>query len=202
MPGATPKAVPEPAWEIAKIFPYQGSWSEGDYLELDTNHLVELTDGRIEVLPMPTEEHQDLVLYLLQSLLAFVNPRGLGKALMAPLRVRVRPGKIREPDVIFMSASNAYRRSNKIWDGADLVMEVVSNDDRERDYVQKRADYAEGGIREYWIVDPAIRQIFVLQLVDGHYVQNGPFREGDRARSILLNGFELDVSDVFTAAKS
>src|SRR2546423_7533888 len=35
-----------------------------DYLALNTNHLVELVDGRIEVLPMPTEEHQSIIAYL------------------------------------------------------------------------------------------------------------------------------------------
>ena len=38
---------PEPAWEIAYLFPAQGAWSEDDYLSLTegTNHLVEFSDG-------------------------------------------------------------------------------------------------------------------------------------------------------------
>jgi len=44
---ANPSALePEPAWEIATLFPPQGAWSEGDYLTLDTNRLVELGNGR------------------------------------------------------------------------------------------------------------------------------------------------------------
>ena len=54
-----------PAWEIATLFPDQGQWDEWDYLALDTNRLVEFADGYVEVLPMPTELHQDLVLFLL-----------------------------------------------------------------------------------------------------------------------------------------
>jgi hypothetical protein len=43
------------AWELATLFPKQGGWSEYDYLQLtdDTNGRVELTDGRLEFLPMP-----------------------------------------------------------------------------------------------------------------------------------------------------
>ncbi|MFN3333532.1 MAG: Uma2 family endonuclease, partial [Caldilinea sp.] len=48
----------EPAWEVALLFPAQGAWSEEDYLYLDTNHLVEFSDGKIEVLPMPSDKHQ------------------------------------------------------------------------------------------------------------------------------------------------
>src|SRR5712692_7578885 len=42
----------EPTWEIAHLFPDQGTWTEGEYLALDTNHLIELSNGRLEVLPM------------------------------------------------------------------------------------------------------------------------------------------------------
>ena len=50
----------EPAWQIATLFPNQGVWDEGDYLALTTNHLVEFSDGYIEVLPMPTMSHGSL----------------------------------------------------------------------------------------------------------------------------------------------
>ena len=41
---------PRPAWEIAELFPEQGSWSEQAYLNLRTNRLVEFDNGMIEVL--------------------------------------------------------------------------------------------------------------------------------------------------------
>lgn len=46
--------------EILALLPEQGAWSEGDYLWLtnSTNRLVELDEGQIEMLPMPTELHQ------------------------------------------------------------------------------------------------------------------------------------------------
>jgi hypothetical protein len=56
-----------PTWEIAHLFPNQGTWTVDDYLALNTNHLVEFSDGLIEILPMPTEQHQLLV--------ASVDPR-------------------------------------------------------------------------------------------------------------------------------
>ena len=56
-----------PAWEIALLFPPQGEWSETEYLALDTNHLVEFSDGCIEVLPMATIFHQRIVEYLFDS---------------------------------------------------------------------------------------------------------------------------------------
>src|SRR5688572_32250668 len=85
-----------PAWDIARLFPNQGHWDEGDYLTLTTNHLVEFSDGRVEVLPMPTTSHQLIVAYLYNLLLRFVSRRSLGTVLFAPLRVRLRKAKYRE----------------------------------------------------------------------------------------------------------
>src|SRR4051794_2166696 len=50
----------DPTWEIALLFPEQGDWSEADYFGLKTKRLVELDDGFLEVLPMPTLLHQTI----------------------------------------------------------------------------------------------------------------------------------------------
>jgi Uma2 family endonuclease len=90
-------------------------------------------------------------------------------------------------------SENAAKRSNQCWNGADLVMEVVSEDDPERDWVTKREEYAQAGIREYWIVDPMQRVIQVLKLHGNAYIVHGEFQRGQRARSNLLPGFEVSV---------
>src|SRR5262249_41063625 len=48
----------------SRDFPRQGTWSEEEYLKLDTNRLIELSDGHLEVLTMPTTSHQMIVAYL------------------------------------------------------------------------------------------------------------------------------------------
>lgn len=188
----------EPTWEIAHLFPKQGTWSAADYLSLNTNHLVEFSDGTLEVLPMPTELHQLIVGFLYDVLKAFVVGK-LGKVLFAPLRVQLWEGKFREPDLVFLLAENANLRGDRFWRGADLVMEVVSEDDPERDLLEKRKEYAKAGIREYWIVDPRDSTITVLTLADFHtnYTSAGTYAMGDVAKSALLAGFEVNVRDVF-----
>jgi len=53
----------EPASEFARAHPHEGVWDESDYLALGTNHLVEFTDGCVEVLPMPKPPHQRIVFF-------------------------------------------------------------------------------------------------------------------------------------------
>lgn len=189
-----------PTWEIAHLFPYQGAWSEDEYLALNSNHLIEFSSGVLEVLPMPTEQHQQIVLFLYRILFAFIAPNQLGTVLTAPLRVRLWDGKFREPDIVFLLAQHADRRGNKYWRGADLVMEVISEDDPERDLVTKRVEYAQAGICEYWLLDPRDRTVAVLALdaAAGEYAVAGRYAQGDTARSVLLDGFAVEVTEVFS----
>jgi Uma2 family endonuclease len=178
----------------------QGIWTEEMYLRLTnkSNHLFEFADGDIEALPMPTRKHQIIVAFLYELLIALVRPRG-GKVLFAPMRMQLRPGKYREPDLLLLLDAKDPRNQEAYWLGADLVVEVVSPDDPERDLVVKRADYAEAGIPEYWIINPLDETISVLALADGQYVEHGIFGRGARARSRLIDGLAVSAGDLFDA---
>jgi Uma2 family endonuclease len=205
LPVNTPDGL-EPVWDIATLYPSQGDWSEEQYLSLadSTNRLIEFTDGRVEFLEMPTEAHQLIMAFLFEALREFVRAKDAGLVLFMGLRVRIRPNMIREPDVVFIAKENYDRRSNRYWSGADLVMEVVSPDDksRNRDHRQKVSDYAEAKIPEYWIVDPDKQVIEVLVFSDEtqQYRRHGAYRPGETAASKRLAGFTVDVKAVFDAA--
>jgi Uma2 family endonuclease len=192
---------PEYAWELATLFPEQGGWSEGEYLNLtdDTNGRVEFTDGRLEFLPMPTEIHEAIVQFLFMALYKFVDVAELGKVYSNGIRLRIRPDKIRLPDVIFLHKDHFHARHNRVWDGANLVMEVVSEDpkDRDRDYKSKLFDYAEAKVAEYWIVDPQRKIVNVQRLEGTAYALHGEFGPGQQATSALLDGFAIDVTALF-----
>jgi Uma2 family endonuclease len=183
---------------VSSLLPAPGEWEDPDYLWLTsrTNRLVELADGVIEVLSMPTERHQVIVAHLFLAFLAVVQQMG-GKVLFAPFRLRLRSGRFREPDLVVLRAADDPRRHDAYWDGADLVAEVVSEDDPERDTVTKRREYAEAGIPEYWIVDARSETITVLSLDQSAYREHGTFGRGAVATSPTLPGIEVTVSALF-----
>jgi len=185
---------------ILDVLYSQGSWTEAEYLSLTdhTTRLVEFTDGFLEVLPTPTDYHQAMVQFLLYALDGFLKPLG-GKVRIAPLRLRVGKGKFREPDLLLLLSASDPRRQNRFWTGADLVVEVVSPDNPERDLVSKRQDYAVAGVTEYWIVNPSNETILVLVLNKNRYRRVGSFARGRVARSSLLQGFQIGVDQVFDA---
>lgn len=204
MPYSPLSADAEFAWEVATLFPPQGEWSADAYLDLSDrrNRRIEYADGRVEFLPLPTELHEALVQFLFFGLYQFVNRQQLGKVYSSGIRVRVREQKFCLPDVLFLRKENYHLRHNRVWDGADLVMEVVSDapSDRQRDYEQKLRDYAAAGIAEYWIIDSVQRTVNVYQLIDGNYAVSGQFGPGELATSTMLAGFEIDVSALFAVA--
>jgi Uma2 family endonuclease len=182
------------------LLPLQGLWTVEQYLKLtdQTNQLIEFTDGVIEVLPMPTDKHQAISRLLFLALFTFVERLG-GTVFYAPLRVQVRPGTFREPDLLLLLDSNDPRRRDAFWLGADLVVEIVSPDRPERDTEEKPVDYSEARIPEYWIVNPIEETITVLHLIDDAYTTYGIFRHGESAASLLLSGFTVSVAAVFDA---
>lgn len=185
---------------ILDLLPRQGEWSVEAYLWLTdrTNRLIEFVDGYLHILPMPTDRHQSILWFLVRIFDALTVQIG-GVALFAPLRLQVSPTRFREPDLLFLRSRRDPRRGERYWTGADLVLEVVSPDDPQRDLVEKRRDYAEAGIPEYWIVDPEHEQVIVLRLGEAGYEEHGVFGRGDTATSALLPDLRVDVSAMLEA---
>jgi Uma2 family endonuclease len=185
---------------MLELLPPQGEWSEDEYLWLTdrTNRPVEFSDGSIEVLPMPTDEHQGISGFFYTAFGNYLASRG-GIVRYSPLRLRLREGRFREPDLMLLRDRADPRRDNRYWRGADLVLEIVSADEPTRDLVEKRREYEAAGIPEYWIVNPLNRTIIVLTLRDGVYAEHGIFAPGAQASSPLLVGFVVAVDDVFAS---
>lgn len=204
-PRPSQRRRPRLTTQVALLYPLQGEWTEADYLALPaTNRLVELSDGKLVVPDMATDPHQLAVGELFAAMRAFVRAGALGYLRVAPLPVRLWPGKFREPDLAFLSREHGDRRGEQFWGVPDLVVEVISaRTDRssgtERtDRREKFEEYALAGISEYWLVDPNRRTIEVYVLREGVYLLLGKWGMGEPARSEVLHGFEVSVSAVLT----
>lgn len=182
-------------WPKTHEIPNQGTYTEDDYLRLTTNRLVEFADGTIEVLSMPTLLHQRIVAYLYNAIRAFITARKLGEVFFAPLPLHLWRGRWREPDLAFVRVENKRALEGKDLEGADLVVEVVSADDPDRDWKLKRREYAQAGITEYWVVDPFQRKITVFRLEGKVYSVHGEFEEGQRATSAMFPELSVAVSE-------
>jgi Uma2 family endonuclease len=188
-----------PRWavELAQLWSPQGQWTEEEYFSLpDTNRFIELSEGDLIMPPHPTHAHQRTVLKLATAMHAFVQNQDLGTVQIAPLPVRLWPGKIREPDIIFVAKEHADRMGEQFYDPPDMVVEVLSPGTWRVDRREKMVEYAQAGISEYWIVDPDTRTVEVFVLREGAYTLLGKWDSEETAKSELLTDFGVRVGDV------
>ena len=100
----------------------------------------------------------------------------------AGLRLRLWDQKYREPDIVFLRDRNSSLRHENYWDGADLAIEIVSAslEDRERDLLTKRIEYAQAGIQEYCsLLTRSEETVTVLNLAGDVYTESGVFVRGE-----------------------
>lgn len=133
------------------------------------------------------------VVFLITSLTLFVRKRSLGRVLYAEFQMKLGAGLPgRQPDVIFLSAAHLPRLKKNYLDGpADLMVEIVSPESVERDTVQKFAEYQQGGVLEYWLIDPLTQEASFFQR-DAHGRFEAAARDSDGTYSCaVLPGFRL-----------
>jgi Uma2 family endonuclease len=103
---------------------------------------------------------------------------------------------------LYVKAENLPKDVRGYPDRIDLAIEIVSSgtEARQRDYIDKRADYAKAGVTEYWIVDPEELLVTVLTLSGTEYKVAQECHSGDVARSVLLSGLKISVDQIWALA--
>ena len=147
--------------------PLAGPISYEEFLEWEgENQHVEWVNG--EVIPMApvSDAHNDLTGFLGAVLWQFAELTKLGKVRHDPFQMKTSatlPG--RAPDIIFV-LKRKYPRLKRVYlDGpADLVIEVISPGTRGVDRGDKYVEYEQGGVPEYWLLDPERKQHEFYQL--------------------------------------
>jgi len=187
----------QPTVELLDLFPWQGEWTEDDYFNLpDTSRIIELSEGRLIIPDMPTDEHQKISLKLSFALYSYVSKHNIGEVRYSPLPMRLWKDKIREPDIVFMNNSHKDRISDKYWGVPDLAIEILSKSTSKSDRVEKFYEYVMAGILEYWIVDPFKHSIEVFSLDNGAYELFGKWGVGEIAKSKLLTDFDISIDEI------
>jgi len=100
----------------------------------------------------------------------------------------------REPDVQVILKSNPGELKRTYMNGpADVCIEIVSLESGQRDHGAKFEEYEQGGVGEYWIVDPLHRECRFYALDEaGRYAHRIEDAEGIY-RSPRLPGLALHV---------
>jgi Uma2 family endonuclease len=158
----------------------------------DEDTLAEWVDGEVIMMSPASNRHQDIAGFLESVLRSFVETRQLGIVRGAPFQMRLeRSG--REPDLLFVANEHLNRLKETYLDGpADLAVEITSPESAGRDRGDKFYEYAQGGVPEYWLIDPQTKWAEFHQLEGERYRLVFSGREG-KFHSQALPGFWLRV---------
>lgn len=151
------------------------------WANLDEDEPGELVDGRIEEEEVPSVLHETVVSWLIGVLRAWAIARG-GKVYGSELKLGLSATRGRKPDVSMFApgAPLPAKRAAFCRHPPSLVVEVLSPRPRDarRDRVEKLREYARFGVAFYWILDPELRVLEILEL------------GADRRYTIALTAFE------------
>ena len=148
--------------------PYARPLRRDDLLHLpDDGHRYELIDGSLFVSPAPGYAHQTVVGNLYVLLRAACPPEL--QVMLAPFAVGLADDTEVQPDLLV--APRAQFTERDLPGPPLLAVEVLSASTRRVDLLLKRDRYQEAGVASYWVVDPAVPSLTVLELEAGEYVE-------------------------------
>lgn len=174
------------------------NFSYADYLKLPDDQRYEVLEGELVMSPGPSMEHQGIVAVLTALLYAYQREHGAGRVFGAPFDVILSEHNVVQPDLLFVCRDrSSILKPGGVHGAPDLVVEILSPSNAERDLKIKRDLYGRYGVKEYWIVDPATQTVEILtQQGDGLDLWQR-FEKGSSLRSPLLAGLVVDLDEVF-----
>jgi len=175
-------------------------WTYEDLLLLPEDGLRhEIIDGEHYVNASPVTRHQRISMRLITEISFYLREHPLGELFHAPFDVVFSQSDVVEPDLIFIRNERREILTTKNIQGSpDLLVEILSDSNRNYDEVTKRALYERTGVPEYWIVDPVRNAVRVFRhRAPGSYELFAELSAGDTLTSSLFPGLEIPLDEIF-----
>lgn len=180
------------------------TYSYADYLKWTFDERLELIKGKIfKMTPAPASGHQRLSWIISGELYQHLKGKTC-QAFSAPFDVRLsRKGTsdksvytVVQPDICVIC--DPAKIDKRGCTGApDIVIEILSPGNNQKELRNKYEVYEESGVLEYWIVSPQDKTFLKYTLMDGLYQPSRLLTIGDQVTTNILPGFVLDLETVF-----
>ena len=176
-----------------------------EFAEVEEGYLYELARGYLVVSEVPNYPHASMTALIRDFLGRYrlENPRAVHLILDGSSNKVVVPAweSERHPDIAVYLTAPKGPKNRTIWRTwiPELVIEVVTESSRDRDYTEKRDEYWTLGVKEYWIVDAKLKQVLVLKRGRSQWTEKTLGR-ADVGETRLLPGFKLSCRALFDAA--
>ena len=184
-----------------KNFPLKKKYNAEEFFEFvknkPENERYELIDGRIYMMAAPNISHQRLILSIGSKLSDYLDGKKC-EVFISPLDVvlfkkdkKDKSQNVFQPDV-FVVCDPKKITDKRIYGAPDFIVEVVSPSSETHDYFKKLQIYFKYGVKEYWIVNPAKREITVYCNVNEEEYKTYTF--SDKIKVGIFDDFEIDFA--------
>lgn len=149
----------------------------------------------------PVRLHQQVSFKISGQLHAYLKDKPC-QAYTVPFDVRL-PGSdgiidtVVQPDISIICDKSKLDEKGCLG-APDIIFEILSPQTASRDLKEKFTLYREQGVKEYWVVEPLDKVVFVFKHEeDGSYGKPRIFSPPDKVKSGVLAGMVIDLEDVF-----
>lgn len=168
---------PRTAMEVFKILP------EGT--------LCEVINGQLFMSPSPLTNHQVVVTDLLTDINSYCKKTKLARVFVAPYDVYLdEEANAVQPDIVVVLEENKNIIKEHIHGVPDMIIEVLSEGNKNHDLVRKKELYERSGVKEYFIIEPESRLTMSFRIKEGKYIK-GIEQTGKLTSSLLNKTFEF-----------
>ena len=173
------------------------TYTEEDYYNLPEDVRAELIDGQFYYMAAPSRAHQKILSELHVTIGQYIREKGGScEVYPAPFAVRLfgDDKTVVEPDISVICDPD--KLTDKGCNGApDWVIEIISPSTSSHDYIRKLNLYADAGVREYWIVNPIDRSVYVY-LLEGDDFMTTAYTFKDKVRVNIYDDLHIDFDTI------
>jgi len=167
-------------WDAPGPYTYSETWPT-----LPENFYCELIEGHIVMSPAARYDHGYLS-SLLHAILFGIADENDADAMSAPLDIVFAERVVLQPDLIYVEKKRRVQVMDGVMRGApNLVIEIISPSQPNRDRKKKFTLYQKYGVPEYWLFNPHDQSQEFYILVDGKYKQVDPNPQGSYRSSVM-----------------
>jgi len=171
-----------------------------EWVNLPEDDEGELVDGILMEEEVPDAIHELTISWLLRLFGNWLG--GKGFVFGSELKILTAPHRGRKPDlVVFFPGSAAPPRRGPIVKPPDILVEVVtpSPRDERRDRIDKMSEYANFGVKYYWLIDPALGSFEIFELTSERlYQKTVGVTSGRIDRVPGCDGLQIDVDALWS----
>lgn len=169
-----------------------------DYCKTPEGGKYQLIGGEIIEMPSPTPYHQKILQNLNFYISTFIRKNQLGDTYIAPCDVYFSETETYQPDLLVILNDNLYKvKETRIEGAPDFIAEVLSYSTGYFDIKYKKSVYEKLGVKEYWILDPKDKTIEIFENINQSFSLISELDITNKASSKLLEGFEIELKNIF-----